>query len=291
MKFIIYHQVKKGLDCPDGIHAAAIMAMKYPNATLIGDCYRDEKEYGDRPFELPEFNSGDEVIIVDFSYPYAWLKYWEEAGVKITVIDHHAQKFGMLQGFTGAILDENECGTTLAWREVFPNKPIPEILRHVRNRDIGTEGYYEGTNPDSEMIAEGLSQLRHKAGRNKILFLQTILLNQNAVKQCREAGREAVEKKYEVTKIAAQRHIWRIIAGYKVPFVQLKSSEDRYASAIGNALCRNYAPELFSWVRMSDGSSSLRSAGFDVSVIAAQYGGGGHTKAAGFQREVVDNEI
>ena len=284
-KYIIYHQVKKGLDCPDGIHAAAIMAIKYSDAHLIGDVYRDEKEYGDTPYGLPCFQSGDTVIIVDFSYPAAWLKFWEDCGVNLKILDHHASKFGMLSGFTGAILDENECGATLAWREVFPDRPLPGILHHVRNRDIGSNGYYDGTNPDSEMIAEGLSVLRHLSGEAKIFFLQSIVQagDEYAIHRCWEAGRKAVEQKYAIANAAIERFEWRELDGHRVPYLELTAQEDRYHSAIGTLLAQK-VPDLFSWVRMSDGSSSLRSKGFDVSVIAAKFGGGGHRKAAGFKR-------
>jgi uncharacterized protein len=283
-EYIIYHQVKAGIDCPDGIHAAAIMALKYPNAQVIGDVYKDADEYGDRPFGLPEFKCGDTVVIVDFSYPYSWLKYWEDKGIRLRILDHHAQKFGMIGQFSGAVLDANECGATLAWREVFPGSPMPEILDHVLNRDIGANGYYEGTNPDSEMIAEGLSKLRHEA-EDPIAFLQEILFHWDAIEVCKAAGKAAVEEKYRVATAAVERMSWRSIAGFYVPFVELRPEEDRYVSAIGTLLA-NEAPQVFSWVVLSDGSSSLRSKGFDVSKIAADHGGGGHPKAAGFKRSI-----
>ena len=49
MKYIIYHQVKKGVDCPDGLMAASIAALACPKAELLGDvacwkiCIEDPK--------------------------------------------------------------------------------------------------------------------------------------------------------------------------------------------------------------------------------------------------------
>lgn len=112
MYYVIYHQAKKDTDCPDGIMAAAVVVSHFERLPLlpdewelIGDVYRNKGEYEPEPdTEKYPFKKGDEVHIVDFSYPAHWLKHWEDKGVRLTVIDHHESKFGMLSGFTGAIL-------------------------------------------------------------------------------------------------------------------------------------------------------------------------------------------
>jgi hypothetical protein len=50
MTDFIYHEVKPGVRWPDGIMAAAIAALAYPEAVLIGDAYRHESEYGGLPW-------------------------------------------------------------------------------------------------------------------------------------------------------------------------------------------------------------------------------------------------
>jgi hypothetical protein len=164
VNYIIYHEGKKGTPCPDGIMAAAIAKMAIPDAVLVGDSYRHESEYGDRPFVdgLPIIEQGDRLVIVDFSYPAAWLRYWESLGCQVTVIDHHAPKFPQLEGFSGAILDADECGATLTWKHFFPNRAQPEILRHVRRRDIGADGYYKAPENcrNSKAITAAMSKHR-----------------------------------------------------------------------------------------------------------------------------------
>lgn len=104
---IIYHEVKPGIDCPDGVMAAATVSLAYPDAVIVGDSYQDNDWYDEND---PCAYVNCKLIIVDFSYPAHWLNHWENNGCRVTVIDHHAPKFPMLSGFSGAILDANECG-------------------------------------------------------------------------------------------------------------------------------------------------------------------------------------
>lgn len=148
---VLLHLKKQGVDLSD--------------IAILGDCYRDQKEYPDTPEgDRYPFLSGDTIIMVDspFLVTGNWLKHWEENGVDAMVIDHHEAKFGMLSEFSKAILDKNECGATLAWRHFFPDIELPKLLVHVRRRDIGLDGYYQEQQRYSEAVNEGLSQARSK---------------------------------------------------------------------------------------------------------------------------------
>lgn len=294
MNHIIYHQVKEGVDCPDGIMAATIAARFFRSQNqahcLMGDSYRHAADYGEIPDR--QFSEGDRVVIVDFSYPAHWLRHWESQGVIVTVIDHHAPKFPMLEGFANAVLDANECGATLTWKYFFPDEPIPELLKHVRRRDIGADGYYDGLIPDSEAINEGLSKYRfdRKDLPDITRDLETLFVESqpSICQQLLELGQPEIEKRDRIVNAVCDRAVFREIAGYRVPFVQTEAAEDRYASQIGNTLCKRFFQYPFAWILLSDGeSNSLRSAAsginFDVSEIASQFGGGGHRNAAGFR--------
>lgn len=168
MHYIVYHKFNESTDCPDGIMSSAVVLLhlkkqgiELSDISILGDHYRDEKEYP----EYPEgdrylFASGDTMTMVDFSVPGSWLKYWESKGVDVTVIDHHEAKFKMLSEFSKAILDKDECGATLTWRHFFPGVELPELLIHVRRRDIGLDGYYQEQQRYSEAVNEGLSEAR-----------------------------------------------------------------------------------------------------------------------------------
>lgn len=302
---IIFHEVKPGVACPDGIMAAAVtyhyLKLTYPTISdtirFQGDSYRHADDYEAIPnFEQYPFKKGNRVFIVDFSYPASWLKYWESQGAIVTVIDHHAPKFPMLEDFQGAILDKNECGASLCWKHFFSDVPIPELLTHVRRRDIGTDGYYDSKTPGSEIVTEGLSKFRHNmkdADTATIvhgllaLLLADISGNEDfghGTNFAYSLGKPKIEKRDRVVDAVCTRAAFSSLAGYWVPRVQTKPDEDRYVSQIGNKLCKLFPDAPFAWVMTSDGSSSLRSAfGFDVAKIAEQMGGGGHSAAAGFR--------
>jgi oligoribonuclease NrnB/cAMP/cGMP phosphodiesterase (DHH superfamily) len=171
MKHIIYHQSKpdrpeeKGTDCPDGILAAWVAWKAHPDATIWGWAYNTP---------APDFfQPGDEVFIVDFSFAIPTVLEWEQQGVKVTLIDHHetaAKAFEEFQNIEKQVkldfrFDMAECGCTLAWKEFFPDKPLPLMLQYARERDIWTKLL-----PQTDVVHNGLSSLRKFYGgiRNSI---------------------------------------------------------------------------------------------------------------------------
>jgi oligoribonuclease NrnB/cAMP/cGMP phosphodiesterase (DHH superfamily) len=290
MKYIIYHQVKQGIDCPDGITAAAIAHLANPDAEIIGDSYNSPG------LELPRnLEPGDELIIVDFSYPTHVLEYWARLGAKITVIDHHAQQFPMLEGFSGAILDANECGATLTWKHFFPGKPMPPVLKHVRRRDIGADDYYKSTNNcrDSKAITAKLGANRaavRKRGESVIEYIKPVLkYDEYAVFEHLEKPGEAMLKAEEETasSIASTAFETKLPepVGIECWGVKIENeSDNRLVSQIGAAVSQAKGEGSVCWIQTTDGLNSLRSNGVDISGYAKALGGGGHPQAAGFPK-------
>lgn len=284
---IIFHEVKPGVPCPDGVMAAAIANLKYPDAEVLGDSYRNDADYGNSP-DVAGLNigKGDRLIIVDFSYPAQWLRWWNDQGVDVVVIDHHESKFPMLAGFAGAILDANECGATLAWKTFFPDVAMPEVLVHVRRRDIGADGYYKSPENcrDSKAITAAMSAFR--AGKN--LALQISLcknwLTYPDPDWLLETGQHILDEEEKRVAAIAATAVESKLCGYRCGKVQTLPEDDRLASQIGNAIALAHPEWDFAWIVASDGiGNSLRSSnGFDVSQVASQMGGGGHKAASGF---------
>lgn len=296
MLYITYHKSSETTDCPDGIMSAAVVALAArKDFELMGDVYRNSKDYEPMPdFEKYPFTEGDEVIIVDFSYPATWLSHWVATGVKLTVIDHHEAKFPMLSGFANAILDASECGATLTWKHYFSGYPLPELLIHVRRRDIGKDGYYKGLCRDSEAINEGLGHWRKSFSGSKkemVLAIGDILtLNDpQLIDYFQRIGEPLLEMRDRTVAEVVRRALVRELLGYSVPFVSLSKTESRYVSIVGNELAKTYSDRPFAWVETDDGRNHLRSCnGFDVRPIAEHFGGGGHAPAAGFDRIKID---
>lgn len=296
--YIIYHKVNEVTDCPDGIGivAASVAMLKYPGAAVIGDVYRDQSDYEERPdASLYPFQPGDTIVIVDFSFPAHWLLYWQSIGIIVVVIDHHEKKFGMLRQFASAILDASECGATLTWKHLFPELPLPDLLVHVRRRDIGADGYYDGQQPYSEAVNEGLSDWRYRHRDNKahiLDFLGRKLLenNQSFIQVLAIEGAALIEKRnteivQPIIENRLTRCIIRKLSGHFCPCITLDKIEARYTSQIGNSLAKAFYPEYqFVWLVTPDGRNHLRAIEgvFDTSVVAERNGGSGHPPASGF---------
>jgi hypothetical protein len=292
MQTIIYHEVKKGVPCPDGMMAAAVAHAYYRSKSIstifLGASYR--KEYP----KLPDFEVEGDVTIVDFSYPLNWLKHWEGEGRSVLVIEHHADKFPWLSGFTGAILDEKECGATLAFRHFFPDRAMPEILKEVRRRDIGADGYYRGEIPTSEAINLGLGKYRQALVKEfgfvgAIDALSNLILDEKHLSEdLRIAGEPEIKERDRLIALRIPLAEMRKLDGQSVIFYDFTNdcAIAKHYSMLGSRLCRAYLQARFCW--MVDGDNNhLRAIDPDIHCgeIAKQQNpnGGGHPGAAGWR--------
>jgi oligoribonuclease NrnB/cAMP/cGMP phosphodiesterase (DHH superfamily) len=313
---ILYHQVKEGIDCPDGI-AAAWVAYRYfgkRTTELIGCVYQET---------APDLSleDCDNVVIVDFSFPADVIQQWCDRGLNVTLIDHHKtamEHLGDVSTFSERFtkrFDMIHSGATLAWQHFFGEatpwsqpKPMPAFLEYVRDRDL-----WNWELPDSEevneAIANGRYQLKQLANRfgadyQKLIFAWFDSLAEMSHQELQERlspiGVEILAPKREAVAAAASR--WQHEAlpeipdsdqpkpyWQSIPIVRCNSggSEDRLISDICSKLYRELCPSApFVGCITSDGKYSLRSdkngSNFDVSAIAKRYGGGGHRNAAGF---------
>ncbi|NET68377.1 MAG: hypothetical protein F6K63_29865 [Moorea sp. SIO1G6] len=318
MYYIVFHCIKKTGDelihCPDGIAAASVVfaALKKcdildENIQILGDVHRSSNEYEPiPPFDIYPFVKDDGVCIIDFSYPASWMRYWIDEGVDLTIIDHHADKFNELSQFSQAILDQTECGATLAWKEFFPNTPIPHILKDVKRRDIGFDGYYEGLIPQSEAFNEGLASWRNAFGSTwDLVAAYSSLIIRCAVKPAFEDGVYAallplgvkkMEYRDKIVDEACSRYSFKGISdgekSYLVPYVFLNEAEARYVSVIGNALAKRYAKTSFAWCETNNGHNlrSTKDSQVDIVQLAKYHGGGGHPRAAGFSKLTINQQ-
>lgn len=290
--YIIYHQVKPGVDCPDGIAAAWVAKQLYPEAIIRGWTYQSEI--------LPLVNPGDDLIVVDFSFSADVIEQWIRNGVKVDVIDHHktaeeALKRFYVEDFQSALIadshdewnvvfDMSECGATLAWKCFFPSKPMPVFLEYVRDRDLwkfeldGTEEVHEAT---------------AKIGRTFDLFDELAQMNREQLLAClKPIGKVLLKPKRQAIAKAVRRVQWGEVAGHpNIAHVILNpdGSEDRLASDICSVLYKSFPESLFVACFTSDKSWSLRSDAkgnnTDVGAIAASLGGGGRRNTSGFKAQ------
>ncbi|WP_200870520.1 hypothetical protein, partial [Picosynechococcus sp. NKBG042902] len=242
--FILYHQLKPGLDCADGIAAAWVVHKKYPAATVLG------ARHGEPPPVKP--HQGDRLFIVDFCYGDRQIRDWQAQGVTVTIIDHHKTA---LESLSAGILAQPtihfsmaECGATLAWRTLFPERPLPDFLTYVRDRDL-----WQNQLPHTEEIHEAMG----KIGRT---FAMMDELEQMDILTLVPIGRALLIEKQEAIAAAVARVEFGAVAGYPdIPFVALSVEEDGLTSDICARLYGQYPQAPFVACLTSNGNWSLRS--------------------------------
>jgi len=299
----VYHA-----NCPDGFGAALACWQQFGETAQYLPV-----SYG-QPLPYDQIPGSHDVYIVDFSYPHADLITLQQGRPlsqdrprpdrKIVVLDHHASAQRDLRElqrdkrpYMSIIFDMEESGCTLAWKWLSTRGFLPELshqpdvwaaveeamprfFHYLRDRDL-----WRWQLPNSHEVSLWLwSQPRTFAAWEMICqgfedtnFFEKVVGQGKAIKQ------------YADTLIAQQARaaVVGTIGGYRVPVVNATC----LFSEVGDYLCHEGIPgvqePLFVayYMDRNDGKRQwgLRSrGGFDCSIVAKGYGGGGHPGAAGF---------
>ena len=298
---IAYHAVNADTDCPDGICAAWItvraLALPPEQYNLVPIVHRSDEDYLQPDYQLPFVLKGN-IYILDIAFPEPLLRFIAPRVNKLTIIDHHKTNQHVENlvraGNIAGVFDLSECAATAAWKYFYgtgisSKLKQPWFLPYVRQRDIGADGYYLGSIPESEAIGEAMSVRRRQYGIGAEVFpffdeLVNIPKDEIVAEGMPmiEARNRAIESYFEIAPIALLT-----VGDHRVPFFDLQEHPDlhRHISMIGaKAALKHY---VFPFVALTtDGESiSLRSRpdGLDVAIVAKQFGGGGHATAAGYK--------
>lgn len=275
--------------------------------------------YGDKIPDLTEYNK---VIMCDISFPKEeMLKLTKEKQNNFIWIDHHQRTIDETVNY---IVKNNvtepsgfrtkgqlEAACELTWKYFFPNDKMPEIVRLLGRYDcfghkqqwksiIGYEEYYEVSNwGNVRNIDRKVLEFQYGARQcisnyeEAYKYLNTSKPEDYIINLIWEKGISIYQYLYTEAKQI-----------YKKAFPIILNNKDTNYK-LSNFLCvnqPNFNPSSFNLPYTTDGYDgmttfeyegegkwkfSLRSETIDVSVIAKQYGGGGHKGASGF---VCDNE-
>jgi len=247
---VLYHA-----ECMDGFGAAWAIWKRFPRATFI------PVKHGNPP---PPTIAGRHVVIADFSYPRPILEELARSVATLQVLDHHITAQQALAGLPYAYFDLKKSGAVLAW-EWAHRSPAPWLLRYIQDKDL-----WEWALPGSREISAALASypfdFRVWSG-----FRQESLERE---------GQAILRYENEIVTKLADSAVLVQFRGETVPAVESAV----LTSQIGERLSGSH-PFCIIW-HDRDGKRyfSLRSSatGADVGAIAASYGGGGHTHAAGF---------
>lgn len=307
---ILYHA-----DCLDGFGAAYAAWRRFGEHAGYRPLH-----HGESPAEADI--AGHAVFILDFSFPPAKLESLAALAHRVVQIDHHVsalrpwadrltpQADGTLQFRhptlpLQVIFRLDKSGARLAWEHFQPELPLPLALGHIEDIDL-----WRFALPGTREFCRALRQQPFSFAAWAELIEQAATPESAAYRRLLDDGR-AIERYYrnEVERLAqgqlpmparlrgepvdalqARRHgratltdgesCWLAVTGLAVNANTLFSSE------LGHRLAQQSGTFGLTWQLAADGEvkASLRSEGeFDVSIIAARYGGGGHRNAAGFR--------
>jgi len=247
---VLYHA-----ECADGFGAAWALWRQFPAARFL------PVKHGNPP---PPDLQDQRVIIVDFSYARETLKTMAQQAKALLVLDHHITAEKALSGLPYAYFDLKKSGAVLAW-EWAHDHPVPWLLNYIQDKDLWTWEL-----PLSREINAAIAS--HP--------FEFQIWNHFEQKELEQEGRAILRYEHElVTKLAGQAVLVEF-QGATVPSVQSAI----LTSQIGERLSAD-APFCLIW-HDRDGrryySMRSREDGTDVGAIAASFGGGGHTHAAGF---------
>lgn len=218
---------------------------------------------------MPEFGPRSRLAIVDFAYPRQQLLDLAEQVETLIVLDHHRSAAQDLEGLPFARFDMEKSGARMAWEYWHPNVQLPELLAYVEDRDL-----WNWVLPESKEVTLAITQT--------IFSFES--WEKFDVEQLKREGRTLLGYQESLIARALTKVHWVNLAGYDIPVV----NSLLFQSELGDELCKKFPDAPFAAAYYQKGNQeawSLRSIGeFDVSVVAAQFGGGGHRNAAGFAR-------
>lgn len=263
----IYHA-----ECTDGAGAAAVVRHKFPDAICVA------AKHGEA---LTVDASGAKVFVVDFSFPVAPFRELAAKAAEIFWYDHHKTAVAFQKELGFGVLDLEESGATLTWKQLFPKKPVPPVLAYIRDKDI-----WRWELPDSREINTTLYSIDGITDPTHPIWETLLKKTDKSLRAMRDTGRFILDYEHAKLVKGAKRGFAVDFHGHRALAVNWTDE----TSTIGEYIYQDLGYEvaiLFShsgeyW------KFSLRSNRVDVSQLAQKYGGGGHAGAAGFKRDDIE---
>ena len=146
---VIYH----GGECADGFGAAFAAWLKLGDeAEYLSMNYGEVKTPTDFDMKVSLAARGNDVYILDFSFPREIMDALFQHAARVVWLDHHASVFkdwgvplddvadelilGLVQpNDHTVILDNNKSGALLAWEYFHPTTKVPKLIQHIDDRD------------------------------------------------------------------------------------------------------------------------------------------------------------
>ena len=259
----IYHK-----NCLDGFTGAWVVNKEYPDAEFIPGTYNEEIDVSNL--------AGEDVIFVDFSTRRDKMIEIAKIAKSVFIMDHHVSAEKELTGLENEfdnvkiIFDISRSGAMIAWDYYNPGKDAPNIVKYVQDRDL-----WKFTYPETKAITAYMRLLDQT-------FQEWDKLVDSKIKDIIFVG-NILERKLQkdVDSLIEACTFEGIVDGYSVLIANIPFM---FASDAGHKMVKKKAPFSVTYFVTKDGNYaySFRANGkYDVSKLAAKFGGGGHPNAAG----------
>ena len=264
----------------DGHFSGAVLKYKYPDIELRGWDYKDE---------VPSFesmNGYDEIILIDITFPLDILLQLSTYK-KVIVIDHHISFKKQTEGVLGLnfeyIYDDKLSACELGFKYYFGY--IPPIVELVGKYDTwranGTDEWDKHVLPVKYFL---YGKVNKPEDIDSKWFIMDELLNALTLADMFDIGKSIMnyERKMDESKTnsyAFEREVYGLRAlCINTNFMSSETMMTKFDSSKHDIMI-GFAYNGNNW------GVSLRSVGdkVDVSQIAKERGGGGHSQSAGFQ--------
>lgn len=269
---VIYHG-----HCPDGF-AAALAAWIY----FEGQAEFLPLDHGDvcTQEQLPTL-VGRAVYVLDFSVAPALLAAIEAQVAKLVLLDHHQSAAEQFVGYSckrGVVhFDLTRSGAHLAWAFFLPERPLPDLVRYVEDRDLWLWCYPQSAGFLAALDVEPFDFARwHTLSELHGDALAAFIARGNAMdEKFQQLCRSMVDN--------AQSLQFNGISGLML------NAPSLFHSSLGDLLSQRSGTFALLWTvekpgRVKCGLRSQRH--FSCITLASSMGGGGHAQACGFRMPV-----
>jgi nanoRNase/pAp phosphatase (c-di-AMP/oligoRNAs hydrolase) len=258
---LLYHA-----GCPDGFGAAWAFWRKYG----------DSMEYipvshGTEPPNV----EGCDVFMADFCYKRPVMLQMKDDANSLVVLDHHKSSQEECGDLEFCSFDMNHSGAFLAWDYLFSEDNVPLLIRYVEDRDL-----WKWDLDSTEEILSAVDSFERTFENWDMLHSYLDAEESVRWKRVNTMGEGILQYKKNLIKSLMRNAYEANIMGKIVPIINIPFFQSEIAAEL--ALTADYAAAYY-----FDGEAykfSLRSkeGGDDVSLVAAEFGGGGHKNASGF---------
>lgn len=282
----IYDIVLFHYPCQDGLSSAWIVYNFHKENNIKIDLY--PIQHG-KTINLDRL-AGKKIVFCDFAPSKEDIDKIEKIALKITILDHHISSQKALIDKPYAYFDMNKSGAVLTWDYFYPNNETPTFIKMIEDRDL-----WKWIIPNSREFTTGLTVVcsgiemydfeelfklfdeLYKPNSNKFNFYIEIgnIYNKSIMMKCKYMAIESLKK----------------INHYKNYNISIVNCSSELSSDLGNILSSSDIIDFAVLWRYNHTKeeyyASLRSNNkVDVSIIASEFGGGGHKNAAGFATKI-----